>query len=108
MADETAPVVKEAQSAWKSVLWGLALGAAGYLAEPIAHALPDVADSLSALLPELVRPYGQQALQWGAGALSAYILAWKVRKGIKSTAKAGVETDAADLSKSDVKKLYGK
>lgn len=88
--------------------WAIALGVAGFLVEPVASALPGMADFLASFLPGWLHGYGQDILRGLATAASTALLAWKARQNLNTAVKVAHESDPKTIlvKASDVKKLY--
>lgn len=101
-------VIPEQGKSWSAMAWAIVLGLAALLVDPIAAALPGVADFLSAFLPAWLQGYGQDILRGLATAASTWLLAWKARRNLNTAVEVAHDADPSTVLKkpSEVKELY--
>lgn len=101
-------VIPEQGKSWSAMVWAIVLGLAALLVDPIAQALPGLADFLSSFLPAWLQGYGQDILRGLAQGAATYLLAWKARQNLNKAVQSAHESDPNTIlvKPSEVKKLY--
>ena len=101
-------VIPEQGKSWSAMFWAIVLGLAGLLVDPVANALPSVADFLAGFLPVWLHGYGQDILRGVATGAATWLLAWKARRNLNTAVEVAHEADPSTILKkpSEVKQLY--